>query len=93
MAISANGVTVAVTATLLSGPDTDNVSGQTVFITNSDAASIFVGPSTVTTATGYPVAAGASLPWPIALSNGDAVYAISAAGTSANAVKVLRTGV
>ncbi len=93
MAVQGAAVTVATAATLLSGADGDSVSGQRVYVTNGDAAAVFLGASNVTTATGYSLAAGASLPWPVDLSAGEALYAISAAGTSAGAVKVLRTGV
>lgn len=93
MAVQGAQITVATSATLLSGADGDNIAGQSVYVTNGDAAAIFLGASGVTTATGYSLAAGASLPWPVRLGVGEALYAISAAGTSAGAVRVLRTGV
>ncbi|MEU6674762.1 hypothetical protein [Streptomyces sp. NPDC046925] len=93
MAVSSAAVTVATSATLLSAADTDSVAGQSIYVTNGDAAAVFLGPSGVTTANGYSLAAGASLPWRVDLGIGEALYAVSAAGTSAGAVKVLRTGV
>lgn len=92
MAITSASVTVTTTATLLSGADTDTVAGQTVFITVPAAGqTVFVGPSGVTTATGYPVATGTSFPWPLELGGGEALFGIVAATTQA--VSVLRTGV
>jgi len=93
MAVVGAVITVAVTATLLSATETDTASGQTLLVTNTDAASIFLGGAAVTTATGYPLATGISLPWPVCLGPSDQLYAISAAGTSAGAVKVIRVGV
>lgn len=93
MAVSGSQVTVSTSATLLSGADGDSIIGQCVFVTNGDAAAIFLGGSGVTTGTGYSLAAGTSLPWSVTLGVGEALYAISTAGTSAGAVKVLRTGV
>lgn len=89
MAIGSAAVTVATTAILLSAADTDNVSGQTLYITNG-AAVVYLGPAGVTTATGFALAIDTSFPWPIELGSGEALYAISASSSS---VKVLRTGV
>lgn len=91
MAVVGAVVAAATTATLLSGADTDNISGQSIYVTNAGAQPIFLGGSGVTTATGYSLAAGASLPWPIVLGVGEALYGIVSAATE-NA-KVLRTGV
>ncbi|MFF0183551.1 hypothetical protein [Streptomyces sp. NPDC005244] len=91
MAVVGAAVSVATTATLLSGADGDNVAGQSIYVTNAGANPIFLGGSGVTTATGYPVAAGASLPWAVALGVGEALYGIVAAATES--AKVLRTGV
>ncbi|MCX4912810.1 hypothetical protein [Streptomyces sp. NBC_00687] len=84
-------MSVATAATLLSGADGDSVSGQTVYVTNAGANPIFLGGSGVSTATGYPLAAGVSLPWPVVLGVGEALYGIVAAATES--AKVLRTGV
>jgi hypothetical protein len=93
MAVVGAQVTVATSATLLSGADGDNIAGQRVYVTNGDAQPIYLGGSGVTTSTGYTLANGASLPWGVDLGVGEALYAVSAAGTSAGAVRVLRTGV
>ncbi|MFJ4828398.1 hypothetical protein ACIP79_00430 [Streptomyces sp. NPDC088747] len=82
---------MATSATLLTAADTDSVSGQSIYVTNAGSNPIFLGGSGVTTGTGYSLAAGASLPWPLVLGIGEALYGIVAASTE-NA-KVLRTGV
>jgi hypothetical protein len=89
MATASAAVTVSTSATLLSAADHDSISGQTLYITNG-AADMFMGPSTVTTLTGYKVAASANVPWPIKLGSGEALYGITA---SSSTVQVLRTGV
>jgi hypothetical protein len=84
MAFGHNNVTVGTTPTLLGRPT------NSVYIFNSDAAAIFVGGADVTTS-------GARRGLSVALTNGTLqinningpIYAISAAGTSANAVQVL----
>lgn len=91
MAVVGAVVAVATTATLLSAADTDSVSGQSIYVTNAGSNPIFLGGAAVTTGTGYSLAAGASLPWPLALSVGEALYGIVAAATES--AKVLRTGV
>jgi len=89
MAIVHVNKTVAATATLLTTLNT--VTEYTaVSIQNNDSASIFIGDATVTTTganKGHVVAAGAT--YQLWLRASDAVYAISAAGTAANAVSVL----
>lgn len=92
MAVVGAVVAVGTTATLLSAADTDNIAGQCIYVTNASATNpIFLGGSGVTTGTGYSLAPGASLPWRVDLSVGEALYGIVAAATE-NA-KVLRTGV
>jgi formate hydrogenlyase subunit 3/multisubunit Na+/H+ antiporter MnhD subunit len=85
MTLVASTVTVAASATQLLAVKT---SRKWVVINNGDAAAIFIGPSTVATTTGIPIAAGASL---TIEAPRDALFAISAAGTSANAVRLLET--
>jgi hypothetical protein len=61
-----------------------------VSIQNNDSASIFVGDATVSVSganKGHVVAAGAT--YQVWIYGGDALYAISSAGTSANAVSIL----
>jgi hypothetical protein len=89
MAIVHVNKTVAATATLLT---TLNIGTEytAVSIQNNDSASIFIGDATTTTTganKGHVVAAGAT--YQLWLRASDAVYAISAAGTAANAVSVL----
>jgi hypothetical protein len=86
MAVVNSAVTVGVAATKIA---TGRVRRTSVTIQNSDAAAIFVGDSGVTTAgakQGVSVAAAAQLQ--LTDCPGE-LYAISAAGTAANAVRVL----
>ena len=76
MAISSGLVSVAVTATVLHSGDGD---GDAVNVINNGAAVVFVGGSGVTTAAGFPVAAGASLS--LEVPAGKSVYGIVSAGT------------
>jgi len=89
MAIVHVNKTVATTATLLTTLNT--VTEYTaVSIQNNDAASIFIGDSTIATSgtnKGHIGASGST--YQLWLRANDAVYAISAAGTSSNAVSVL----
>lgn len=76
MSINASSVTVTTSATALASADSDQ---DEVLLTNDGAADIFVGPSGVTTSTGFPVAAGAVLA--ITVPAGETVYGIVASGT------------
>ena len=80
MAFGQANVTVATTPTVLAQCQ------RSVYIVNGDAAAIFVGGPSVTTTPGVSVAAAATLQL---FSVVGKVFAVSAAGTSANAVKVL----
>ena len=89
MAIVHINKTVATTATLLT-----TLNGITEYtaisIQNNDSASIFIGDSTIAVSganKGHVVAAGAT--YQLWVRASDAVYAISSAGTAANAVSVL----
>jgi hypothetical protein len=89
MAIVHQNKTVASTATLLT-----TLNGITEYtaisIQNNDSASIFIGDNTVTISganKGHVVAAGAT--YQLWVRASDAIYAISSAGTAANAVSVL----
>ena len=81
--------TVATTATALT--TLDSITEYTaVSIQNNDSASIFVGDSTLTTSganKGHVVANGTT--FQLWLRANDTIYAISAAGTAANAVSIL----
>ena len=89
MAIVHVNKTVATTATLLT--TLNSITEYTaISIQNNDRASIFIGDSTLTvsgTNKGHVVAAGAT--YQLWLRASDAIYAISSAGTAANAVSVL----
>jgi len=89
MAIVHVNKTVATTATLLT--TLNSITEYTaISIQNNDSASIFVGDSTVTVSganKGHVIAAGAT--YQLWVRASDAIYAISSAGTAANAVSVL----
>jgi hypothetical protein len=89
MAIVHVNKTVANTATLLT-----TLNGITEYtaisIQNNDSASIFIGDSTVSVSgvnKGHTVAAGTT--YQLWVRASDVIYAISSAGTAANAVSVL----
>jgi hypothetical protein len=89
MAIVHLNKTVATTTTLLTTVEslTDYIA---ISIQNNDSASIYIGDSSIATSganKGHVLAAGAT--FQVWLHASDAIYAISAAGTSANAVSVL----
>lgn len=90
MAVSSAPVTVTTTATLLSAAETDGDARLSLLLkVPTGGATVFLGGSGVTTATGFPAAAGE--PYAFDLAPGDALYGIVAASTQA--VNVLRTGV
>ena len=89
MAISSAQVSVTTSATLLSSTDTDGISGSSLSLVNQGSQTVYLGASGVTTATGFPLAAGAS--WSADLAPGEALYGIVAATTAT--VGVIRTGV
>jgi hypothetical protein len=80
MAFGNVAVTVGTVPTLLAQMQ------RSAFIANTDAAAIFVGGPTVTAATGVPVALTSGT---LKVDGVGKVYAISAAGTAAGAVKVV----
>ena len=89
MAIVHGNYQVANTPTLIASIP-DQTPYVAISIQNNDSASIYVGDSTVTTTganKGHVVTAGTT--YQLWCNAKDAVYAISAAGTSANAVSVL----
>lgn len=90
MSIEAAAVTVATTATALNaaeGAQSDRVS---LLVSNVGSATVYLGPSGVTTSSGVPLAAGASVSIND-LDPAERVYGIVAAST--NEVRVLRQGV
>ncbi len=66
--------TVGVTPTKI-GPDQGR--GQAVLVHNASAAAVYLGPANVTTTTGFPIAAGATLNV-----NSNILYGIVATGTA-----------
>ena len=89
MAIVHVNKTVATTPTALT--TLNSITEYTaISIQNNDSASIFIGDSSISTSganKGHVVAAGAT--YQLWVRANDTVYAISAAGTAANAVSVL----
>lgn len=79
--------TVATTATALHASDAD---GQSLLVSNVGAATVYLGPAGVTTSSGVPLAAGASVSIND-LAAGERIYGIVASST--NEVRVLRQGV
>lgn len=91
MAIAARRVSVEVTATRLDtvADDADSISGQSILVRNKGTVSVYIGPSNVTTATGFELAVGESASFEASV--GDALYGIAASG--GQTVHVLETGV
>lgn len=87
MALEQYNTTVGTTATQVAYIDTGSRQNIPVFITNSDAQPIWVGDSTVTSSgarVGIRIATNSNLQlW---CNGADKIYAVSAAGTAANAV-------
>lgn len=79
MAVNGSRVTVATTATAISGADSDGVYGSSVLVKNAGAASVFLGGSGVTTEAGFELAAGEAVSLDLNVS--DSVYGIVASGT------------
>lgn len=74
MAVISTAVSVATTATVLVSS-----AGQGVAVYNNGASTVYLGGSDVTTAIGYPLAAGAHVG--IDLERGESLYGIVASGT------------
>lgn len=85
MPIIASIVTVGVAATLLSEGGSGDL--HTVVVRNDSGVTVYVGGSTVSTATGLALATASSLT--LDLANADALYGVVAAATAP--VQVLRT--
>lgn len=90
MAVLAASVTVATTATLLTGTDSGGVtSGQSILVkVPTGGATVYLGSSAVTTTVGFPVAAGEA--YAFDLGANETLYGVVATGTQA--VNVLRAG-
>lgn len=87
MSVQAQRVSVTNSATRLD-ITTDPMSRFTMLVVNRGSAAVYVGSSTVTTATGVQVDVGGSLS--IDMRSGDSSYAIAASGT--HACHVLQAG-
>lgn len=87
MAVTAAQVSVADTAVALN-TEGGTVGGTKLVVKNTGAASVHLGPSTVTVANGFELAAGATVT--VELSHGEQLFAIGDA--TADIVHVLRTG-
>lgn len=88
MAVSSAQVTVTTTAQELSQNEADGDGHATLLLSNNGSVDLYVGPSGVTTGTGFKVAAGASLS--VDLSPGERLFGVTGSSSS---VHVLRTGV
>jgi len=75
--ILSSAVTISTTATAI--PSTALVGRQSILVKNTGSADIYLGPSGVTTANGYPLAAGAEVS--IDLGEKVVLYGIVASGT------------
>jgi hypothetical protein len=77
MAVTASRVTVATTATVVATADAD---GGALLVKNVGAATVYLGPADVTTATGFPLGAGEA--WGEGnFAPGEKLYGIVATGT------------
>lgn len=81
MSVASQAVSVGTTATQLTGGDTGAKSGSFA-VANVGAATIYIGGSGVTTATGFPIAAGESMSFDLRSAT-DEIYGIVASGTVA----------
>lgn len=86
---ASQAVAVGTSAVALSATETDSSVGQSLLLTNKGAVELVLGGSGVTSATGYRLAAGASVT--VQLGSGDALYGVVTSGSTT--VDVLRTGV
>lgn len=86
MSVSSAAVTVTTSATALHAADADP---HSVAVANVGASTVYLGGSDVTTANGFPLAAGASVP--VGLSPSEILYGRVTSGTVE--VRVLRQGV
>lgn len=90
MAVQPARITVGTTATELTAPTTDAAYGSSILVGGPTVTvTLYLGDAAVTAATGWPLAAGATLP--ITLDAGERLYAAVATGTTV--VPVLRQGV
>lgn len=90
MALDPRAVSVATTATRIdTSSETDMARGSSVAVYNNGAATVYLGDDGVTTANGYPLAAGSHMS--IDLDPSEALYGIVASGTVE--VRVLEAGI
>jgi hypothetical protein len=90
MALKTAQVTVGTTPVLLTGPDLDHRDGSSIAVQAPSAAALYIGgDSTVSSSTGWLIAAGQTLA--LDLEPGESVYGVLMSGTGT--AFVLRTGV
>ena len=82
-------IAVGTTATLLAGTPGTDITGFSVVVQAPADATLYVGPASVATATGFPVAAGTTITGD--LEAGEALYGVLASGTGT--AFVLRSGI
>jgi hypothetical protein len=96
MAVLAQQVTVGTSATQLSPAPTDAFSGSSIAVNNTGSVTVYLGGPTVTTATGYPLVAGAVISVDLVRVGGttpamdESLFGVAASSTT---VSVLVTGV
>ena len=78
MALTATRAAITATASVIVAV-TGRGPGRRVWIRNAGANEVYLGPAAVTSATGFELAAGASLPHPLELGPDDDLSAICAA--------------
>lgn len=86
MAVRSNVVTVGTTPVVVApAPDGDNRAGRDVAVQNVGSVTVFLGSSTVTTTTGFPLAAGAGMTLNDVTAD-SLPFAVAASGTGSLAV-------
>ncbi len=88
MAVKVKSTAVSTTAVAITLADTDITSKGFVTLKNTGANTCYIGPSGVTTATGFALASGATLE-NIELKNNETLYGICASSESAT-IKALQ---
>lgn len=76
----ARKVTVTTSPTLIASGGATVSPDDAVLYVPTEGATVYIGDAAVTTATGFPVAAGGEFTWPL---RGDSIYGIVAASTQA----------
>lgn len=91
MAVNVRAVSVADTATAIdTSSESDDRSGSSIAIFNNGSATVYLGDSDVTTATGYPLGEGEHFACDLGATT-ERIYGIVASGTVE--VRVLEVGI